>query len=117
MARAASKTPKAAAKKSVQALAPAIAAAPRLGDRKASQDRLTEWLSDIDRSAAGKSIKQLIDQAPKTEALLLGLADGSPYLWDLATTEPDRLLAVLNADPGEHLAALLAKSSKAVATA
>src|SRR5258708_2068101 len=117
MVRAANKTSKPAAKKGVPALAPAIAAAPRLADRKAAQDGLTEWLSDIGRSAAGKSIKQLIEQAPKTEALLLGLADGSPYLWDLATAEPDRLLAVLATDPDQHLSALLAKSAKAVAAA
>src|SRR5258708_29670766 len=113
MVRAANKTSKPAAKKGVPALAPAIAAAPRLADRKAAQDGLTEWLSDIGRSAAGKSIKQLIEQAPQTEALLLGLADGSPYLWDLATAEPDRLLAELTAAPHEPLAGPLAESSKA----
>src|SRR5258708_40236208 len=109
MVRAAKNTSKPAPKRAGQALASAVTEAPRLADRKTAQDRLTEWLSDIGRSATGKSIKQLIEQAPKTEALLLGLADGSPYLWDLATAEPDRLLAVLNADPDAHLSALLAK--------
>src|SRR5258708_39681161 len=113
MVRAAKNTSKPAPKRAGQALASAVTEAPRLADRKASQDRLTEWLSDIGRSAAGKSIKQLIEQAPKTEALLLGLADGSPYLWDLATAEPDRLLAELTAAPHEPLAGPLAESSKA----
>jgi glutamate-ammonia-ligase adenylyltransferase len=117
MVRAAKKTSKPAAKRAGQALAPAVTAAPRLADGKAAQDRLAAWLSDIGRDAAGKSIKQLIEQAPKVEALLLGVADGSPYLWELATAEPDRLLMVLTADPDEHLSGLLAKSSKAIAAA
>src|SRR5215213_9213285 len=117
MVRAVKKTSKPAAKRAGQALAPAVTAAPRLADRKAAQDRLAEWLSDIGRDAAGKSLKQLIGQAPKVEALLLGVADGSPYLWELATAEPDRLLAALNAAPDQHLSAVLAKSSKAIAAA
>src|SRR5690348_17276212 len=80
-----------------QGLAFAVGDAPRLADEKAAQDRLTEWLSEIGRSAAGKSLKRLIGEAPGLEALLLGLADGSPYLWDIASAEPDRLLTVLRA--------------------
>ena len=69
------------------------------------------------RAAPARPLKQRIAGAPKVEALLLGLADGSPYLWELASAEPDRLLAVLEADPGERLAELLAKSGKAAAAA
>ena len=32
-------------------------------------------------------------------ALLDGLADGSPYLWDLVRADPERLVALLDADP------------------
>jgi glutamate-ammonia-ligase adenylyltransferase len=122
MARAAKKTSKPApnrpaAKKGVQPLAAAIARAPQLVDRKAAQARLAEWLADIGKGSAGKALKQFIAGAPKVEALLLGLADGSPYLWELASAEPDRLLAVLEADPGERLTDLLAKSAKAAAAA
>src|SRR4051794_2612892 len=93
----------------------ALADAPRLMDRKAAQARVAEWLTEIGRSAAGKTIKRLAAASPKLEALLLGLADGSPYLWDLAAAEPERLLSLLNSDPDEHLAGLLAKVEKAVA--
>jgi glutamate-ammonia-ligase adenylyltransferase len=126
MARKAKKTPKKTsgktsksapnkpvAKKSERPLAAAIARAPQLVDRKAAQARLAEWLADIGKGAAGKAssgkaLKQLIAGAPKVEALLLGLADGSPYLWELASAEPNRLLAVLEADPAERLTELLA---------
>src|ERR1700757_100839 len=117
MVRGVKKPSKPASEPVRQGLAFAVGNAPCLADEKASQGRLTEGLSEIGRSAAGKSLKQLIGEAPRLEALLLGLADGSPYLWDLATSEPDRLLTVLTAEPGEHLAALLANPAQAVAIA
>src|SRR6478752_1228206 len=91
----------------------ALAAAPRLTDRKAAQGRVTEWLTEIGRNAPGKALKLLIAKTPKLEALLLGLADGSPYLLDLAAAEPERLLSLLQADPERHSADLLNKLGKA----
>ena len=108
---------KPAAKPGGRSLAAAVSRAPRLTDREAAQARVSEWLAEIGKSAAGKALKQLIGASPKLEALLLGLADGSPYLWELATAEPDRLLEVLQAAPDERFAALLAKSGKAAAAA
>src|SRR6185437_7456883 len=40
-----------------------------------------------------------------------------PYLWDLTSREPERLLRLLKADPDVHLAALLADHGRAAATA
>src|SRR5262245_44759195 len=108
---------RAAAKPGARSLAAAVTHAPRLTDRDAAQARLAEWLAEIGKSAAGKALKRLIDGSSKLEALLLGLADGSPYLWELATAEPERLLEVLEADPDSRLSALLAKSAKAAASA
>src|SRR5436190_4460923 len=101
--------------KDEKTLAIALADAPRLMDRKAAHARVAAWLTEIGRSAAGKTLKRLITAAPKLEALLHGLADGSPYLWDLAAAEPERLLSLLNCNPDVHLAELLAKAEKAVA--
>src|SRR6186997_933516 len=112
MARPAAKKPKAAAKDD-KTLALAVTDAPRLTDRKAAQARFAEWLVEIGRKPAGKALKSLLAASPKLEALLLGLADGSPYLWSLAMAEPARLLSLLNCDPEEHLAELLAKAGKA----
>jgi glutamate-ammonia-ligase adenylyltransferase len=98
-------------------LALAVTDAPRLVDGKAAQARLDEWLAEVGRTAAGKALKRLLAASPKVEALLLGLADGSPYLWDLATAKPDRLLSVLDADPDRHFGMLLQASAQAVATA
>src|SRR5215203_2087019 len=113
MARPAAKKTKPAPKVE-NTFASAISDAPRLTDRKAAQARVAEWLTEIGRSADGKALKRLLAAAPKIEALLVGLSDGSPYLWDLAAAEPARLLELLNADPDQHLAALLIKAEKAV---
>ena len=40
--------------------------------------------------------------------LVAGLAEYSPYLWDLVQADPGRLLTLLNADPKAHFRALLA---------
>ena len=114
MARPATKKTKPAPKSREDACLGRSADAPRLTDRKAAQARVAEWLTEIGRSADGKALKRLLAAAPKVEALLVGLSDGSPYLWDLAVAEPERLLSLLNADPDQHLAALLAKAEKAV---
>jgi glutamate-ammonia-ligase adenylyltransferase len=98
-------------------LAARIAEAPRLNDRKAAQGRMAEWLRTIGRSAPGKALARLFAGAPRVEALVLGLADGSPFLWELASAAPERLLRLLAADPDAHLAALLSRTAKAVAAA
>jgi glutamate-ammonia-ligase adenylyltransferase len=92
------------------ALALALTDAPRLVDRKAAHARLTEWLTDVGRTAAGKALKRWLADAPDVEALLLGLADGSPYLWELATADAARLVALLECDPDQHLAVLSANA-------
>src|SRR6188472_289551 len=114
MARPARKKTK-PSEKDEKSLALALADAPRLMDRKAAQAGVAAWLTAIGRSAAGKALKRLVAATPKLAALLLGLADGSPYLWDLAAAEPESLLALLNSNPDAHLAELLADAEKAVA--
>jgi glutamate-ammonia-ligase adenylyltransferase len=118
MARKAKTKPKSARKaEATLAVAVAVVDAPRLHDRQAAHASLAEWLGKIGRNAAGKALKRLLADAPKVEALLAGLADGSPFLWELATSDPDRLLALLKADPDAHFAAMLARTAKSVAVA
>ena len=45
--------------------------------------------------------------APRTRALLLGVADHSPYLWQLITSDPGRLVRLLAAPPELRLSELL----------
>ena len=94
-------------------LALAIADAPKLSQAKAAKARVAEWLAEISRTAPGKALKALLASSPKVEALLAGLADGSPFLWDLASAEPARLLGVLEADPDKRFADLLSETAQA----
>ena len=54
---------------------------------------------------------------PKTRALIVGLADGSPYLWDLVRAEPERLVALLQSEPDARFDALLAEATPCIAAA
>ena len=106
---------KPAAKSAPETLARAITEAPRLVSAKATRARLTEWLDGVARTPAGKALNRLVGASPKLAALLAGIAESSPYLWDLASSKPSRLRAILESDPAANLDALLAKTERAVA--
>ncbi len=91
-----------------RSLAAQIAQAPQLAAPKQSRARFAAWLDEIGGKTAGKALRQCLAAFPRVEALLTGLADGSPYLWDLASAEPARLLAVLESEPDERFGELLA---------
>jgi glutamate-ammonia-ligase adenylyltransferase len=97
-------------------LASRIVSAPQLSAPKEARSRVADWLVDIKGDAAGKAIKTLLAANPVLNALIEGLADGSPYLWQLASAEPQRLLLLLQSDPDRHLEALLAGVADAVAS-
>jgi len=96
------------------ALAARIVTAPRLVEPKAAKARLAEWLASLPPAQA-KSLKALLAAHPTVATLLECLTENTPYLWDLASRDPQRLLKLLGADPDRHLASLLAGHSRAVA--
>jgi [glutamine synthetase] adenylyltransferase / [glutamine synthetase]-adenylyl-L-tyrosine phosphorylase len=81
------------------------------------RSRLAEWLADVARKAAGRTLKSLIEEHPPLASLLGGIAEAAPYLWDLARADPARLLRLLRRDPEHELAALLATTRAAAAAA
>ena len=95
-------------------LAQRVAAAPQLCTPIESRKLVNAWLASIGRTMAGRALKRRVADAPKVAALLAGIAEGSPFLWELATAEPERLLALLDADPDVHLPAILSKTARAV---
>jgi [glutamine synthetase] adenylyltransferase / [glutamine synthetase]-adenylyl-L-tyrosine phosphorylase len=97
-------------------LASRIVAAPHLSDAAAARARVTDWRAEL-APASAKLLDHLLAAHPTVNTLLESLAESSPFLWDLATREPERLLRLLDADPDLHLAALLAERGNAVATA
>jgi glutamate-ammonia-ligase adenylyltransferase len=96
-------------------LAERIVRAPQLSDAEAARGRLDDWRAELPSHAA-KPLNALLAAHPTVNTLLESLAESSPFLWDLISREPERLLRLLNADPDRHLAALLAEHGRAAAT-
>src|SRR5512146_3111045 len=99
---------------SATTLAASIVTAPYLVEAKAAQARMAGWLAGLP-AKVGKLLKTLLAAHPIVEALLQSLAESSPYLWDLASSDPVRLLRLLMCDPDAHLAALLSDNGEAAA--
>jgi glutamate-ammonia-ligase adenylyltransferase len=83
----------------------------------ASTARVSEWLASLKSTAAGKALKTLTAAHPALARLLAGIAEASPYLWDLVGADPARLLRLLGSDPDRALAVLLAKTKRSAASA
>ena len=95
-------------------LAARIVTAPCSIEPKTTRARMAKWLSGL-HASQGKSLKALFAARPTVSTLLESLTESSPYLWELASRDPQRLLKVLDADPDQHLAALLEDGGAAVA--
>ncbi len=77
--------------------------APQLSDTPRAESRLAEFLS----TPMGAQLQSLAEE-PCVRALLLALADHSPFLWRLATANASRLLRCLETAPEARLDACLA---------
>jgi len=108
---------KRAAKKTARpatGLAAAIKRAPRLSAPKEARARVDQWLGEIARTAAAKTLKPLL-AAPKAKLsdLVAAIAEGSPYLWDLIRADPDRLVSILETEPEHRFTSVLADARSA----
>jgi [glutamine synthetase] adenylyltransferase / [glutamine synthetase]-adenylyl-L-tyrosine phosphorylase len=96
-------------------LADRITTAPLRVDGKAAQARIDAWLSEV-AAAEAKELRSLFAVKPTVDALIESFAESSPYLWELASRDPKRLLRLLNSDPDQHLIALLNQHSRNIAS-
>ncbi|MEA2938952.1 MAG: [glutamine synthetase] adenylyltransferase / [glutamine synthetase]-adenylyl-L-tyrosine, partial [Alphaproteobacteria bacterium] len=96
-------------------LAQRVVAAPTLLAPQAAHARVADWLAEIAATPAGASLKRLLDRHPEAHALIAGIAEGSPYLWELARAEPARLATLLDSDPDRRLDTVLAEASRVIA--
>ncbi len=79
--------------------------------------RVAEWLSGIRRTVAGKAIASLVEDHARLASLLGGIAETSPYLWDLVRADPARLLRLISGDADLALTALLVTARDTAAAA
>src|SRR5262245_40572441 len=100
-----------------RSLAQRIAGAPRLRAVGEGHARVADWLDDIASTDAGGTIERRLRDHPTLAPLIAVLAQGSPHLWELARAAPERLAALLEAEPEARFDAILADGRAGVAAA
>jgi glutamate-ammonia-ligase adenylyltransferase len=81
-----------------------------------AEQRLASWLTELEPRQAS-AFRAVANQFPHAKAILLGIAEASPYLFDLIRADPARALRLLRCDPEPHLAALIDQTSMTVTAA
>jgi [glutamine synthetase] adenylyltransferase / [glutamine synthetase]-adenylyl-L-tyrosine phosphorylase len=95
----------------------AAQAAPRALSDAAGRARFLAWLEEVEGTAAGSALGAIVADHPGARALLEAIASSSPYLWDLARADPERLVALLNSDPDARFARCLNRATAEMAGA
>src|SRR4051794_37826816 len=94
-------------------LAARFAGGPQLFAPDSARQRLESWLSGLPpEQAAG--IRDRVTRFPQLRPILDGIAEASPYLFDLMRADAARLLRLLDCDPQAHLGGLIERTSLAV---
>ena len=97
-------------------LAVRVAAGPKLFAPAEAARRLEGWWGDLPPEEA-QPLREIAETMPQAGAILAGIAEASPYLFDLIRADGGRLIRLLQCEPDSHLAALIAKAVADVAAA
>jgi len=97
-------------------LAALIVAGPVLAAPTEAQQRLADWLADLPAPQAA-ALRELTAGYPKLGTVLEGIAEASPYLFDLMRADAGRVERLLQCRPDMHLAKLLANGIADIPTA
>ncbi len=79
--------------------------------------RVAGFVAGLKADAAGRALKSFVRAYPPLAALLGGIAEAAPYLWDLVQADPARFVRLLDSNPDTALATLLAEAKSAGAAA
>src|SRR5688572_19289691 len=74
-----------------------------------------DWLAEIADTLAGKALAGLISDHPRLGSLLAGIAQFSPYLWELMRADSARLVRLLQSEPERRFQTIIAETSRAIA--
>jgi glutamate-ammonia-ligase adenylyltransferase len=80
--------------------------APQVCSPARAEQRLREWIADLAAEQAAE-MEPLLAQFPRAKTVLLGLAEASPYLFDLVHGDAARAIRLLTCEPERHLAQLI----------
>src|SRR3954465_7937008 len=98
-------------------LAQRIKASPQLAAASEARARVNDWLAEIADRMAGKTLTQLLAAHPMLDRLVMGLAEGSRYLWELARADPARLVQLPEAAPERRFDEILIDTKRVIAAA
>jgi glutamate-ammonia-ligase adenylyltransferase len=90
-------------------LAARLVDGPYLSDPDSAEHRLAHWLTDLEGSQAVPLV-ELMARFPCVKTVLSGIADASPYLFDLLRADGARALQLLDNEPERQLAELIAST-------
>src|SRR5229473_3527971 len=71
-----------------------------------AEQRLADWLTDLPPEQAA-AIDDFVTRFPLARTCLLGIAESSPYLFDLVRADAARLIRLLESDPETYLSELI----------
>src|ERR1700681_1638052 len=89
---------------------------PHVAAPEKAEQRLADWRSDL-AAAQAAAIDDLSARFPPAKTILLGIAEASPYLFDLIRADAARALRLLLCDPETHLAQLIEATCREVSAA
>src|SRR6202790_4303466 len=98
------------------ALAARFVDGPHVSAPDKAEQRIKDWLAEL-LPVEAAAIDELLAQFPRARAILLGIAEASPYLFDLVRADAARALRVLECEPELHLAQLIEESRSEVSAA
>jgi [glutamine synthetase] adenylyltransferase / [glutamine synthetase]-adenylyl-L-tyrosine phosphorylase len=93
-----------------------LVSGPRLFAPVVAGRLLQDWLSDIDGKQAAE-FEALFARFPGLRTIFAGIAEASPYLFDLLSADAARVLRILRSDPDQHLKLLIEDTRQQVWTA
>ena len=89
---------------------------PHVSAADKAEQRLTDWLTDLAAEQAA-AIGDLVVRFPRARTILLGIAEASPYLFDLVRADAGRAIRLLECEPESHLTRLIETTCREVAAA
>lgn len=98
-------------------LASRITGWPRIPADKDRGGRFEDWIANPADREAGAELSALFASHPAALSLVSSLPYFSPYLWDLASSDAARLLAILKSEPDAHVASLLTAAGARISAA
>ena len=89
---------------------------PHVSAPDSAEQRLADWLTDLAPEQAA-AVDGLVARFPRAKTIVLGVAEASPYLFDLLRADGATAIRLLECDPERHLAGLIEKTRRDISAA